>query len=276
MTKILYGDVYAQELKAKLKEVCEDLKPVLAVVLVGDDYGSIQYTKQIVKNCEACAVEVKQYLLKEDTNEEELLNLIEKLNEDVEIDGIIVQLPLPKHLDKEKVIEKITPAKDVDGVHPTNLGRLLSGQEALEPCTAKAVMRMLEYYEVDVRGKNVVIAGRSNSVGKPLLAMMLKKNATVTICHSHTRDLYELTKKSDIMIAAIGRAKYFTEEYFQADNIVIDVGINMDEEGLCGDVDYSNVVDKVKAITPDPKGVGSLTIAMLIDNLVEIKRGRQE
>ncbi len=274
MVKILYGDVIAQELSKELKLNCEHWKPQMAVVIVGKDYGSLQYVKQIEKKASALSVTVKRVDLPETISQEDLTKEIVLLNQDKNIAGIILQMPLPKSIDSQKIIEVIAPAKDLDGLHPYNLGRLFAGQPSLVPCTAAAVMRLLAYYEIPVAGKNVVIVGRSLAVGKPLAALMINDHATVTICHSKSESLFEITKKADIIVCAIGRGKFFDAKYFSAKSIVIDVGINNDDEGICGDVAYSQVVDIVAAITPVPKGVGSLTIITLMENLLAAAKNK--
>jgi len=268
MVKILYGDVIAKELSEELKVKCDLLKPQMAVVIVGDDYGSLQYVKQIEKKAASLNVTVIRRDLPQTINQEDLEKEIVLLNQSEEIAGIIIQMPLPKHIDSQRIIEVLDPAKDLDGLHPYNLGRLFAGKPRLLPCTAAAVMRLLAYYEIPVAGKNVVIVGRSISVGKPLAALMINDHATVTICHSKSESLFEITKNADIIVCAIGRAKFFDEQYFDEKSIVIDVGINSDENGICGDVAYNQVESMVKAITPVPKGVGSLTIIALMENLI--------
>ena len=268
MSKNLYGTEPAKVVMEKLQLKCQNLKPQLAIVLVGDDFGSRQYTKQIEKSAGNLGIETQVIEFDESVAEATLIGKIKELNLNKNTDGIIVQLPLPSSINTQKVIETIDPGKDVDGLHPYNLGRLMAGLPALVPCTAKAVMRLLEYYNYELTGKNVAIVGRSLSVGKPLSALMTKADATVILCHSKTEALFQITQKADIIVAAIGKALFFDDSYFNASNVVIDVGINSVPQGICGDVDYQKVAEKVAAITPVPKGVGSLTIAMLMENLV--------
>ena len=275
MSRILYGDTYAKELSEELKNKCAKLKPVLAVVSAGADYGSKKYAEAIKRKGEELGIEVVESHYPAEVNESVVLNKIKELNEDDNIDGILLQLPLAKGLNQEKIIADLDPNKDVDGIHPYNMGRLFSGEPQVIPATAKAVMRLLDYHQISLAGKEVTIVGRSNAVGKPLIALMLKENATVTICHSRTVDLYQSTKKSAIMVSAVGKAKFFDAKYFTAASIVIDVGINQDENGICGDVNFEQVVDKVTAITPVPKGVGALTMMMLMDNLTELAKDRR-
>jgi len=270
MINNLFGDVYAKELNEKLKKRFENLDATLAVVSAGADYGSNTYAQAISRKCEELKINIQEFHFPEDVEEESVIAKLEELNNDCDIDGILLQLPLAKSLDQNKIIEKLDPKKDVDGIHPYNMGCLFSGKPAIVPATAKAVMKMLAYHEIALAGKEVTIVGRSNAVGKPLIALMLKENATVTVCHSQTRDLFQLTRKSAIIVSAIGRAKFLDDKYFDANNIVIDVGINQDENGICGDVDYGKVADKVAAITPVPKGVGALTMMTLMENLAEI------
>ena len=270
MINNLFGDVYAKELNEELKSKCQKLQPSLAVISAGADYGSKKYAEAIKRKCDELGINISEYHYPAEIGEEELIMMIKALNDDVKTDGILLQLPLPKRLSSEKIIEQLDPNKDVDGIHPFNMGLLFSGEPKLIPATAKAVMRLLAYYKIPLIGKEVTIVGRSNAVGKPLIALMLKENATVTVCHSYTRDLFQLTGKSGIIVSAIGRAKYLDEKYFNTDSIVIDVGINQDENGICGDVDYARVAAKVAAITPVPKGVGALTMMMLMENLTEI------
>jgi len=275
MIKNLYGEEIAKTIKSELQIQCSALKPKLAIISSGDDFAGNQYIRQIEKSAKTLGVEVQLLSIPLAVTEEELIENIKELNSDEEIDGIIVQVPLPAGINTQRVIESLDVKKDIDGLHPYNLGRLFSGLPTLVPCTAKAVMRLLEHYNYDVTGKNVIVVGRSLAVGKPLSALLTKADATVVLCHSKTAELFKITQKADIIITAIGKPSFFDETFFSSDSIVIDVGINAKENGVCGDVDYQKVAAKVQAITPVPKGVGSLTIAMLLENLVEVSRKRR-
>lgn len=275
MEYIIDGKKISNEIKDELKEEIirlnkEGIKVKLVVVLVGDNSASEVYVRNKQKACEYVGIESETYNLPESTSQSELLELVNKLNNDKEVSGILVQLPLPKHIDEDLIIKTISPLKDVDGFHPENVGKLSIGQKGYVSCTPSGVIELLKRYNIDIEGQNCVIIGRSNIVGKPMAMLLLRENATVTICHSKTKDLKEFTQKADILIAAIGRAKFITADYVKEDAIVIDVGMNRDEEGkLCGDVDFEDVKDKVKAITPVPGGVGPMTIAALLRNVVD-------
>ena len=275
MINNLYGNKLTNKIYEEISKECQNKHFKLANILVGDDYGSLAYEKRMRKVANELSVEVISLRLLKTVSEEKLIDEISKLNEDLTVDGILLQLPLPKGFNTVRVIEAIDYQKDVDGVHPYNLGWLFSGYPKVIPCTPKAVMRLLGEYDIELKGKNVVIVGRSNSVGKPLFSLMSKADATVTLCHSKTRDLFQLTQKADIIVTAIGVANYFDESYFNENSIIIDVGINQGENGICGDVAYHLVADKVQAITPVPKGIGSLTMTMLFENLVEIAKSRR-
>lgn len=248
----------------------EGIKPKLAVIMVGDDIASKVYVRNKNKACEEIGIEYEEFLLNTDTTMEELLNVIDNLNKNQNIDGILLQSPIPKHLDINKAFRAILPEKDVDGFHPINAGKLSIGEKCFVPCTPHGVVKIIEEYNIETEGKNVVIVGRSNIVGKPLIQCMLKKNATVTVCHSKTKNLEEFTKKADILIVAIGKPKFITENMVKEGVVVIDIGINRNEEGkLVGDVDFDNVSKKASYITPVPGGVGPMTVAMLMENVVE-------
>ena len=248
----------------------EGIKPKLAVIMVGNDLASKVYVRNKNKACEEIGIEYEEFLLDEETTMEELLNVIDNLNKNQNIDGILLQSPIPKHLDINKAFRAILPEKDVDGFHPINAGKLSIGEKCFVPCTPHGVVKIIEEYNIETEGKNVVIVGRSNIVGKPLIQCMLQKNATVTVCHSKTRNLEEFTKKADILIVAIGKQKFITENMVKEGVIVIDIGINRNEEGkLVGDVDFDNVSKKASYITPVPGGVGPMTVAMLMENVVE-------
>lgn len=248
----------------------EGIKPKLAVIMIGDNLASKVYIRNKNKACEEIGVEYEEFLLDEDTTMEELLNVIDNLNKNQNIDGILLQSPIPKHLDINKAFRAIMPEKDVDGFHPINAGKLSIGEKCFVPCTPHGVVKIIEEYNIETEGKNVVIIGRSNIVGKPLIQCMLQKNATVTVCHSKTKNLEEFTKKADILIIAIGKPKFITENMVKEGVVVIDIGINRNEEGkIVGDVDFDNVSKKASYITPVPGGVGPMTVAMLMENIVE-------
>ena len=275
MAQIIDGKELAKNIRLKLKdEVIElknaDINPKLAVIMVGDDKASKVYVKNKSKACEDVGIEYEEYLLPEKTKMEELLELIEKLNNDETIHGILVQSPLPKGLDANEAFRAISPKKDVDGFNPINVGKLSLNQDCFVSCTPYGIIKMLEAYNIEIEGAHAVIIGRSNIVGKPLAQCLLNKNATVTICHSRTKNLKEITKQADILIAAIGKAKFVTEDMVKDGATVIDVGINrMDDGKLLGDTDFENIKDKVSYITPVPGGVGPMTIAMLMHNVVK-------
>lgn len=275
MAQIIDGKELAKNIRLKLKdEVIElknaDINPKLAVIMVGDDKASKVYVKNKSKACEDVGIEYEEYILPANTKMEELLELIEKLNNDETIHGILVQSPLPKGLDANEAFRTISPKKDVDGFNPINVGKLSLNQDCFVSCTPYGIIKMLESYNIEIEGAHAVIIGRSNIVGKPLAQCLLNKNATVTICHSRTKNLKELTKQADILIAAIGKAKFVTEDMVKDGATVIDVGINrMDDGKLLGDTDFENIKDKVSYITPVPGGVGPMTIAMLMHNVVK-------
>ncbi|MBD5643465.1 bifunctional 5,10-methylenetetrahydrofolate dehydrogenase/5,10-methenyltetrahydrofolate cyclohydrolase [Clostridium botulinum] len=276
MTKILYGNEVALKIKEdlnlrinKLKE--KNIIPKLAILRMGNKQDDIAYERSIIKSCEKLNIETKVEELNEDILEEDFLKLMESLNNEKEIHGILVFRPYPKHLNENIINSSIALNKDVDCMHPLNLERIFEGDlNGFMPCTPEAVIEILKYYDIDLKGKNIVIINRSMVVGKPLSMMVLSHNATVTICHSKTIDLPSITKKADIVVTAIGKAKLIKEEYFNEDSIVMDVSINVDENGkLCGDVDFENVKEKVGAITPVPKGVGSVTTTLLLKHIVD-------
>ena len=275
MAQIIDGKKISAEIKDELKDKVkqlkeENVKVTLAVIQVGNDPASTVYVGNKKKACEYIGIESLAYELPETTTEEELLNLVSKLNQNQEVNGILVQLPLPRHIDEDKVIKSIDPKKDVDGFHPYNVGALSIGQPGFVSCTPAGVIQLLKRSNIDIEGKECVVLGRSNIVGKPMALLLLRENGTVTVCHSRTKDLKEVTKRADILVVAIGKPKYITKEYIKDGAVVIDVGIHRDENNkLCGDVDYNDVIDKVSAITPVPGGVGPMTIAMLMNNCVE-------
>lgn len=272
------GKQISAQIKDELKERVEkeNLEVTLAVIQVGNDPASTVYVGNKKKACEYIGIRSLAYELPEETPEEELLQLIKKLNDRDDVNGILVQLPLPAHMDEDKVIQTISPKKDVDGFHPQSVGALSIGQPGFVSCTPAGVIQLLKRTGVEINGKECVIVGRSNIVGKPMALLMLRENATVTVCHSHTKDLKEVTKRADILIVAIGKPKFINKEYVKDGAVVIDVGIHRGADGkLCGDVDYDDVAPITYAITPVPGGVGPMTIAMLMNNCVEAK-GLQE
>ena len=272
------GKQISAQIKDELKERVEKekLEVTLAVIQVGNDPASTVYVGNKKKACEYIGIRSLAYELPEETPEEELLQLITELNDRDDVNGILVQLPLPAHMDEDKVIQTISPKKDVDGFHPQSVGALSIGQPGFVSCTPAGVIQLLKRTGVEIDGKECVIVGRSNIVGKPMALLMLRENATVTVCHSHTKDLKEVTKRADILIVAIGKPKFITKEYVKDGAVVIDVGIHRGADGkLCGDVDYDDVAPITYAITPVPGGVGPMTIAMLMNNCVEAK-GLQE
>ena len=272
---IIDGKELARKTREKLKIECDNLKkdgilPKLAVIMVGDDKASQIYVKNKSKACQEIGIEFEEYFLGNDIKQEELIELIQKLNLDKSINGILLQSPIPKSLDINEAFRIILPEKDVDGFNPINVGKLCLNQETFVSCTPYGIMKMFEEYDIDLTGKNVTILGRSNIVGKPLIQCCLNNNATVTVCHSKTKDLKEHTKNADIVISAIGKAKFVTADMIKNEAIVIDVGINRDESGkIVGDVDFENVSSKASYITPVPGGVGPMTIAMLMNNVIK-------
>jgi len=278
MAVLIDGKKLAQKIRSNLKIECDELKargirPKLAVIMVGNDSASKIYVKNKSKACEDVGIEFEEFLLGEETTQEELENLIEELNQNKEIHGILLQSPIPKNLDVNRAFEKISPSKDVDGFNSVNVGKLALNQDTFVSCTPFGIMKMFEEYNIDLTGKHVVIIGRSNIVGKPLIQCTLNKNATVTVCHSKTKDLAEHTKRADVVIAAIGKAQFITADMIKEDAVVIDVGINRTEEGkVVGDVDFENAEKKVSYITPVPGGVGPMTIAMLMNNVIKAVR----
>lgn len=275
MACIIDGKELAKKIRTTLKKEVDELKeqnifPKLAVIMVGDDPSSKIYVRNKSKACEEVGIEYEEYLLNDETTMEELVDLIDKLNNDDKIHGILVQSPIPKHLDINKAFRTVSEKKDVDGFHPTNVGKLCLGQNTFVSCTPFGIMKILEEYNIEIEGKNAVVIGRSNIVGKPMLQCLMSKNATVTVCHSKTKNLPEIVKNADIVVAAIGKAKFVTEDMVKEGAVVIDVGINRGEDGkLCGDVDFENIVNKAGYITPVPGGVGPMTIAMLMNNIVK-------
>ena len=269
---IIDGKAVSKKVKEDVEAECEQLKakgitPGLAVIIVGEDPASQVYVHNKEVACEACGFHSVKYALPAETTKEELNALIDELNEDNSINGILCQLPLPKHLDDKEVINRINPIKDVDAFHPVNVGAIMIGDYNYLPCTPAGVMELIHSTGVDVSGKKAVVIGRSNIVGKPMAMLLLHENATVEITHSKTQSLADVTKEADILVAAIGKAKFVTADMVKQGAVVIDVGMNRDENGkLCGDVDFESVKDKCSFITPVPGGVGPMTIAMLMKN----------
>lgn len=272
MANIIDGKAVSAQVKEEIRLETEKLKEQgieigLAVVIVGNDPASQVYVRNKEKACETVGFNSYKYALDENTTEEELLALVDKLNKDDKVDGILVQLPLPKHLDDKIIINNIRPDKDVDAFHPVNVGKIMIGDYSFLPCTPAGVMELIKSTGTEIAGKECVVIGRSNIVGKPQAMLLLHQSGTVTICHSKTKDLAKVASRADILVAAVGRAKMITADYVKEGAVVIDVGMNRDENGkLCGDVDFESVKDKASYITPVPGGVGPMTIAMLMKN----------
>ncbi len=275
MTQIIDGKKISAEIKDELKVKAAALKEqgieiTLAVIQVGSDPASSVYVGNKKKACEYIGIRSLAYELPEETTQEELISIVEKLNQDASVNGILVQLPLPKHIDEDTIIKTISPQKDVDGFHPQSVGALSIGQKGFVSCTPAGIVQLLKRSGIELEGKECVIIGRSNIVGKPMALLMLRENATVTICHSRTKNLKEVAKRADILIVAIGKPLFVTKDFVKEGAVVIDVGIHRNENNkLCGDVDYEEVFPLVSAITPVPGGVGPMTIAMLMNNCVE-------
>ena len=280
--EIIDGKKVASKIRENLKYECENLKkqgktPKLAVIMVGDNKASQVYVRNKSKACEEIGIEFEEFLLDEKIKQEELIDLIKKLNEDEKTHGILLQSPIPSHLDINEAIQTILPEKDVDGFNPVNVGKLTLNQNTFVSCTPYGIMKLFEEYKIELEGKNIVIVGRSNIVGKPLIQCCLNKNATVTICHSKTKNLKQFTQNADILIVAIGKSKFITEDMIKKDAVVIDVGINRGEDGkITGDVDFENASKKVSYITPVPGGVGPMTIAMLMNNVIKAVKEKYE
>ena len=273
--ELINGKELAKIIRGELKKKVDELKlhninPKLAVIMVGSDKASEIYVRNKSRACEEIGIEFEEFLLDEETTQKELIDLIENLNVRDDIHGILLQSPIPDHLDIREAFDKIDYKKDVDGFNPINVGKLSIGEDSFISCTPYGVVKMLEAYNIEVEGKRAVIIGRSNIVGKPLLQCLLNKNATVTVCHSKTRDIENITKEADILIAALGKPKFVKDYMVKEGAVVIDVGINRNEEGkIVGDVDFDNVSKKASYITPVPGGVGPMTIAMLMNNVVK-------
>ena len=272
MGQIIDGKAVSQSVKDSIKQEVAELKAKgieigLAVVIVGDDPASKVYVRNKKLACEYVGFNSYELALPADTTEDELLALVDKLNKDDKVDGILVQLPVPKHINDKVIIDNIRPDKDVDAFHPVNVGKIMIGDYSFLPCTPAGVMELIASTGTEIAGKECVVIGRSNIVGKPQAMLLLHKNGTVTVCHSKTKNLAEVTSRADILVAAVGRAKMITKEYIKEGAVVIDVGMNRDENGkLCGDVDFEDCKDKASFITPVPGGVGPMTIAMLMKN----------
>ena len=278
MAIIIDGKALAKKIRQELKVECDELKekginPKLAVIMVGDNPASKVYVRNKSRACEEIGIEYEEFLLHDNIKQEELIDLIKKLNEDKSINGILLQSPIPEHLNINQAFKTITYRKDVDGFTPSSVGKLCIGEDTFISCTPYGVIKMFEEYNIDLTSKNVVILGRSNIVGKPLIQCCLAKNATVTVCHSKTKNIEEYTKKADVLIAAIGKAKFVTKDMVKKGVVIIDVGINRNEQGkLVGDVDFENVEPLASYITPVPGGVGPMTIAMLMNNVIKAAR----
>lgn len=282
MATVIDGKGLAAKMRAEAAKDVAALKragvnPGLAVVLVGDDQASATYVRSKLRDCEECGIASSDYKLPADASQDEILQLVRNLNDDPKITGILVQMPLPSHLDAEEIIEAISPLKDVDGFHPTSLGRLVRGLPGLRPCTPAGIMVMLDEYNIELAGKNAVIVGRSSIVGKPMAHMLLERDATISVAHSRTRNLDEICRSADILVVACGIARLVKGDWVRPGATVIDVGMDRDEDGrLCGDVDYDDVFNVAGAITPVPGGVGPMTRAMLMSNVVTAARMQAE
>ena len=282
MAEILNGKEVAKLVRKEVKEQVLEIKekgidPKLAVIMVGNNSSSEVYVRNKSKACEKTGIEFEEFLLPEETNEVELLGLIEKLNNDDKVHGILLQSPVPKHIDINKAFRTISPNKDVDGFNPVNVGKLCIGEDCFVSCTPYGVIRLLEEYNIDLEGKEAVVLGRSNIVGKPMVQCLLAKNATVTVCHSRTKNIEDVIKRADIVIAAIGKPCFVKESMIKEGAVVVDVGINrLEEGGLVGDVDFEKVQEKASYITPVPGGIGPMTIAMLVSNVAKAAKMKLE
>ena len=280
--ELINGKELAKKIRGELKLEVDSLRgngiiPKLAVIMVGDDKASEVYVRNKSKACNEIGIEFEEFLLKSNIKQEELIDLIKKLNDRKDVHGILLQSPIPEHLNIREAFDTIDYRKDVDGFNPVNIGKLAIGEDAFVSCTPYGVIKMLEEYNIVIEGKRAVVIGRSNIVGKPLIQCLLNKNATVTICHSKTKNIAEITKEADVLIAALGKPKFVKENMVKENAVVIDVGINRNEEGkLVGDVDFENVSKKASYITPVPGGVGPMTIAMLMNNVVKATKMQEE
>ena len=282
MTQLIDGKKISKQIKDELKYEVQKLSDegknaCLAVVQVGNDPASSVYVNNKKKACAYIGIRSKAYELPEETTEAELVSLVEELNRDEEVNGILVQLPLPGHIDEDNIIRTISPDKDVDGFHPVRVGRLWIGEKGFLSCTPAGIIQLLKRSGIEIEGKECVVIGRSNIVGKPMAALLLRENGTVTVAHSRTKNLKDVTKRADILIVAIGKKQFITSDYIKEGAVVIDVGMHRDENNhLCGDVDFDDVAPHTSAITPVPGGVGPMTIAMLMNNCVETMRTQEE
>lgn len=272
--KLLNGKELAEKVKEEVKAEVEAMttngqKVCLAVIQVGDNAASATYVKNKQNACRQVGITSKTMQFDNDVSEDRIIRTIKLWNTDKDINGILVQLPLPSHINEHKVIQTISPAKDVDGFHEINVGKLTIGEDTFVPCTAKGIIELLKENNIKIEGQNCVVVGRSNIVGKPTVIELLHHNGTVTVCHSKTKDLRQICKEADILVCAIGKPKFFNREYIKEGAVVVDVGIHRTENGLCGDVDFDDVKDIVSAITPVPRGVGAMTVAMLMKNCVQ-------
>jgi len=278
MAKLLKGDIVCQTIKDDIKKEIEkiglkDKKPTLSFVCIGDDAGTKSYIKSKKKDCDYCGVNLEDYMLNDSTTTKELLDVIHSLNDNTDINGIIVGLPLPQHINSSEVLSSISPLKDVDSLSDISLGKLIAGTQLFSPCTPCGIIEILKYYNISIEGKRCVVVGRSNIVGKPLSMLLLNNNGTVTVCHSKTQNLSDITKTADILVSAIGRPNTITKDMVKDNAIVIDVGTNRVDNKLVGDVDFDNVQKIASAITPVPGGVGLMTRTMLIKNtLIAFKK----
>ena len=270
--KLLNGKALADKIKDEVKEEIAKIneQPCLAVIQVGDNPASTVYVRNKENACDYCGIRSAIYRLSDEIPQKDLITFIEELNRSERIHGILVQLPLPSHIDEHKVIQSIAPEKDVDGFHEINVGKLMIGEDTFVPCTTKGIIELLKANDIEIEGKNCVVVGRSNIVGKPTAIELLRHNGTVTICHSKTKNLKDICLGADILVCAIGKPKFFDKSYISYGTVVVDVGIHRQTDGtLCGDVDFDDVKDIVSAITPVPKGVGAMTVAMLMKNCVQ-------
>lgn len=278
MARIMDGKLISSQIKDELKAEVARIKEegghiCLAVVQVGDDPASTVYVRNKKKACAYVGIKSSTFKLPEETTEDDLVKLVMKLNNDISVHGILVQLPLPSHIDEDKIIRTISPDKDVDGFHPVSVGRLWIGEKGFVSCTPAGIIELLKRSDIEIAGKECVIIGRSNIVGKPMAALLLRENGTVTVAHSHTKGLKDIAKRADILIVAVGKKQFINSEYIKDGAVVVDVGMHRDENNkLCGDVDYEDAACRVSAITPVPGGVGPMTIAMLMNNCVETVR----
>lgn len=272
--KLIDGKIISEHIKQQVRVSVDELKesgvePCLAVIIVGDDFASRTYVNNKKKTCDYVGIKSLEFALPAQTTQHELLELVEKLNKDDSVNGILCQLPIPKHIDEKVILNAISPEKDVDAFHPVNAGHIMIGDCVLKPCTPAGIMEMLEYEGIEIEGKNCVVVGRSNIVGKPMAMLLINAGGTVTVCNSKTKNLKEVTSKADILVVAIGKAKFITADMVKEGAVVIDVGMDRDENGnRCGDVDFEAVKEKASHITPVPGGVGLMTVAMLMQNTV--------